>query len=123
MPINRVTTIPDEQCEWCGEIIKWVRLLPSQTPIPIDADPVDTYDPMGRLGRQHPSKAGGRMDCVRYIGEDERWMYERTYVPHKMTCSQAEQWASGHRRTKKKQAKYGPRPDPIQEGDPDPRYA
>src|SRR5215213_9884142 len=87
-------TLDEEECEWCGQPIKWPRLLPQKVPIPIDPDPLDTYDPKGKLGRVHPSKAEGYIYAVKYLAEDERWMYARTYVPHKDTCPEAHEWAS-----------------------------
>jgi hypothetical protein len=107
-------TLPDFECDRCGAPIKYVRLLPWNTQVIINADPCNPYTDMAHLYRVHPNNAHGRIDCVMHIGDDAaiRDRIRFAYTAHKHTCTQPI-----HAKGRKKQAEFGPRKPPIQADD------
>jgi len=92
------SALPEEVCEWCGAVVKYVRVLPAgqwtdgALSVPIDADPLAWDDPEGRLVRVPRGRVGGRIDCAMPVREETRWMHERTYRYHRDSCPNRHMW-------------------------------
>jgi hypothetical protein len=123
------TSLPEDLCEWCGQPIKYVRLLPAdKLTIKIDADPLlaDGLDYgvkgkplLGVYRRARPEDVPYRVDGVYLIIEGDGWRekIQYSYSNHKQTCPNADMWATGHARSEKKRGPNVPKKPLIQADD------